>query len=177
MYNDDKKEKQTRARKEIKKIEKKYKNGYLIKLYLFRIIVILICCVGIFYIVNNIKWGNDKNQNNMLNTKDINYNVLLETYNRNGEKEDFEKYIVELEKKIAIYLITNTTVDNNSFENITKKVENILNSDNWNTLGINKNNYYKGSYILNVDGNLKFKFKVKNIEPNWAKDCNYIITN
>ena len=113
--------KQTKARKEINSIEAKYKNGYLVKLWAFRGIITVVICVVIFNIINSIKWISD------INTADISainartYSVeILEKYNEEGQKDKFEKYIVKLEKNIAIYILNNTTLDNNSFEKLVK---------------------------------------------------------
>ena len=173
-----KNKKQTKARKEIKNIEAKYKNGYLIKLWTFRGVIVVIACVIIINIVNSIKWIPDINKVDISAINPNTYsNEILEKYNQDSEKEKFEEYIVKLEENIAIYILNNTTVKDDSFKKLVDDAEKIINSNNWTKLNIKKDEYYNGKYFLDENGKLKFRFEIKEIEPNWAKDSKYVILN
>ena len=176
--NSVKKVKQSKARKQIKNMENKYKNGYLVKLWVLRITIILISLIVVFFIINSIKWIDDINKTDIssLNASKYSEEILL-NYNKEGQKEKFEKYITDLESSIAVYLINNTTASDNSFKNLVKEVEKDINSKDWSKFNLNKDEYYNGKYILDEQGNLKFKFAIKEIEPTWAKDSKYIILN
>ena len=173
--NDKINKKQTKARKQIKDMETKYKNGYLIKLWLFRGVITVIISIVIFNIINNIKWISDINTADISSINASTYSTeILEQYNKNGEKEKFEEYITKLEKSIAIYILNNTTIESDSFKKLVKRADKVINSNDWNELNIEKDTYYNGKYYLDENGKLKFKFEIKEIEPIWAKDSKYV---
>ena len=61
-----------------------------------------------------------------------------------------------------------------------KEIVKELKKDSWSGILNNKSTYYVGQYILDEKCNIKFKFKSKEIEPNWINDeevKKYIILN
>lgn len=179
MVNNNKKYNiKSKSRKELESIEKKYKSGYLYKLWAFRIALVLVVVIIGYNLINNVKWIDNINDSDISALNPSTYSdEIVELYNRDGEQEKFETYINELEQSIAIYLISNTTVDEGSFEDVTITAQNYVNSDDWSIFNLEKDEYYNGNYIVDENGNVKFTFAINSIEPNWASNSEYVVLN
>lgn len=101
-------------------------------------------------------------------------------YNRDGEEDKFLKEMNKIQTLIGTYLITNSTLNQNSFSDLVKKLNDEINNEYSSSLNLTKSIYYNGKYSIDEAGNLKFKFSNKKIEPNWINSDNlerYIIFN
>ncbi len=172
------KENITSARKKLNELDKKYRSGYPQKIFILKSIAFLVVIGLAIYLISNISFFDNNNTNGVASLNHDDYSEeILALYSRSGEQEKFEKYIDSLQSKVAIYMVENTTTDLNSFNNLAREVENILNSSSWEDLDVVKDDYYNGTYSIDENGNLKFKFASKSIEPEFAKISNYVILN
>ena len=131
-------------------------------------ILIVVVIVIIFFCVTNakveIKHTTDITK---LDTKKY-LNELAEIYSNKKDKflEDYEK----IQGGVGMYIISNTTLDDNSFSILYTDVNTILSSDDWGKIEVDKNTFWKGTWSINQDGILQFKFESKELEPNWIVD-------
>ncbi|MDF2865492.1 MAG: hypothetical protein K0R72_301 [Clostridia bacterium] len=105
---------------------------------------------------------------------------IVNLYNRDGQLDLFLAEMNRVQSLVGIYLISNSTLKENSFSNLIKDLNKEINNDNWLKLDSEKSKYYNGKYTIDDTGNLKFKFGNKNMEPNWINNDNisrYVILN
>lgn len=105
---------------------------------------------------------------------------ILQLYNREGESEAFLTEMNRVQTLIGTYLISNSTIDKNSFSDLIKSLNKEINKEIWVNLNSEKSKYYYGEYRIDSGGYVKFKFGSKEIEPNWINDeqiSKYIILN
>ena len=90
------------------------------------------------------------------------------------------KYCTEIQEKIGMYIINNSTLDDTSFENLISKLNENLADNNFSIIGMDNPTYWNGTWSVDNKGKLKFKFSNKKIEPDWISDAtvsNFVITN
>ncbi len=105
---------------------------------------------------------------------------IVNLYNRDGQLDLFLTEMNRVQSLVGIYLISNSTLKENSFSDLIKDLNKEINNDNWLKLDSEKSKYYNGKYTIDDTGNLKFKFGNKNMEPNWINNDNisrYVILN
>lgn len=105
---------------------------------------------------------------------------ILQLYNREGELEAFLTEMNRVQTLVGTYLISNSTLEENSFRELTKNLNKEINKEIWVKLNSEKSKYYYGDYTIDNSGYVKFKFNTKEIEPKWVNDdsvSKYIILN
>lgn len=105
---------------------------------------------------------------------------IVSLYNRDGEQDAFLKEMNRVQSLVGTYVISNSTLKEDSFSNLIKTLNKEINENSWTELKSEKSKYYNGKYTIDENGNLKFKFASKQIEPLWInnKDVSkYIILN
>ena len=125
------------------------------------IIIIIIVCIS-----------SGKKEDTSLSSMDASKNVkeLLSKYEASGMKEEFINDYNTIQSKVGIYIMNNVTTDNSSFNNIVSDLNNVLKSNDWSKLNLSKNDTWNGTWSLDKEGNLKFKFSLKKVEPSWVND-------
>ena len=159
---------ETSSRKKIIMAEKRSIIMHKIRKNIFLIVtVIIILSVVLIYTNSNKKIAIDEN----VNISNLNLNEysteIVNLYDRDGQLDKFETEMNRVQTLIGTYLISNSTLNENSFSNLVKTLNSEINKDKWAILNSEKSNYYNGEYIIDNNGNLKFKFGSKKIEPNW----------
>lgn len=105
---------------------------------------------------------------------------ILAMYNREGQVDLFKTEMDRIQSLIGNYLIENMTINQEDTKKLIKNVQKELSSKTWGEILSQKSTYYVGQYKVEENGNLKFKFASKSIEPSWVKDekvAKYIILN
>lgn len=105
---------------------------------------------------------------------------ILNLYNRDGQLELFEQEMDRIQSLVGTYVISNSTLKANSFNDLITKLNNEINDNTWVELSSQKSKYYLGKYSIDENGYVKFKFSTKKIEPKWINDKEiekYIILN
>lgn len=127
------------------------------------IIVIIIIIISV---------SNGNNTNASLSSIDAkkNVNELISKYEPIEMKEKFINDYKEIQSKVGIYLMNNVTTDSSSFNNIINDLNSVLKSNDWSKISLTKNETWNGTWSLDKDGNLKFKFSLKTIEPSWVNN-------
>lgn len=96
---------------------------------------------------------------------------ILDEYEQDGKKEEFLSDYNSLQSAVGIYMIDNSTLDENSFTSIVEAVNSKLKSGDFEELGSSKPKAWNGEWKVDSAGVLKFKFDAKSIEPSWAVDA------
>lgn len=105
---------------------------------------------------------------------------ILDLYNRDGQLEAFMQEMDRVQSLVGTYVISNSTLKSNSFDELISKLNNEINDDTWVELNSQKSKYYLGKYSIDDKGYVKFKFGSKKIEPEWINNSEierYIILN
>ena len=177
---DDKKRQQVKD----KQMQKKLKKIKITKMQTIAISIgVLIAIIFLVIVLINFSDGsNVKLTENNVSKVDISKKAseIVSMYNRDGEKELFIKEMSRIQNLVATYLISNMTTDETSKEGVIEEIKNELSSDNWNKILSEKSSYYRGTYLIDENGNVKFKFETEFIEPSWIKDedvSKYVVLN
>jgi hypothetical protein len=105
---------------------------------------------------------------------------IVNLYNRDNQLDKFLVEMNRVQTLVGTYIISNSTLKENSFSELIKTLNNEINSEKWVKLDSKKSNYYNGKYNIDNNGNVKFKFDSKKIEPSWINSENisrYITLN
>lgn len=146
---------------------KKYSVNYK-KLGLFVILVLLV-----FLLVYVIFFSKEKiNDNTDISNLDASkyQNELKTRYEGTDSKERFLKEYDVLQTSVATYLMDNMTTDENSFDELYEKINKDLEAGNYTEIESEKLTNWNGSWSIDENGVLKFKFASKDIEPSWVND-------
>lgn len=95
-------------------------------------------------------------------------------------KESFIQLKENIELKVANLMLDGTVIDDESMEEKIEDINNLLEKEKWDKLEITCNVEFAGTWRLDKNGMLKFKFDSKGIEPSWVEDTEikeYIIKN
>lgn len=150
------------------------KNFLKITILLFALLVILV------YTNSNKKISIDENTDISKLSSDKYSSEIVNLYNRDGQLDEFLIEMNRVQSLVGIYLISNSTLKENSFSELIKTLNKEINNDKWVDLNSEKSKYYNGKYTIDDSGNLKFKFASKEIEPDWISSdsiSRYIILN
>lgn len=136
------------------------------------IVVLIPVLISASIIVSNVKKNETFNDKMDISNIDISKNAknIKEQYQKQGEEDKFITEYNSVQKATGLYIMNNSTLDDNSFKSIITKLETILSSNDWKDLNIQKSNYWSGNWLIDDKGNVSFKFSQKSIEPNWIND-------
>ena len=132
------------------------------------ILVALIIIIGII-IATVINSGYNENNISSANAKKYS-NEILTKYETKEMKQEFIDNYIKIQNAVGMYIMNNTTTEEGSFDNIILKLRKALKSNNWEIINIEKPDLWNGEWQLDQDGNVKFKFSIKDIEPSWIND-------
>jgi|GEM_PF-1945909 len=171
----------TNSRKKIIMAEKRSIIANKLKKDILKIVALLfILLIVIIYINSNKKLNIDENSNiSKLDTNKYS-SEIINLYNRDSQLDKFSLEMDRVQTLIGTYVISNSTLKENSFSELIKTLNNEINNNKWVKLASQKSSYYSGKYSIDENGYLKFKFDSKKIEPNWInneKISRYIILN
>src|SRR5574344_252738 len=136
----------------------------------FIAVIVFIVAVIIVLIASNRKVEiNDATDISKLNVSKSSKEILKE-YNKDGMEEKFISDFDNLQNGISIYLISNSSTDSSTFENLVVEVNGILKTGNFEKLELTNPKTWNGTWSLDDSGKLKFKFENSSIEPSWVND-------
>ncbi len=171
----------------IEKKERKKQNSkkYKVSPRFFQILTFLIVVailISLYMIFSSLK--TDVVFDDSLNVKDVNVSKnsekLYELYSTDGNKDKFVQEYNNIQSAIGIYIMNNSTQEDDSFQNIIKKIKTYISKSEWDKLEVEEPVYFAGTYSIDDSGVLKFKFDSKKIEPTWINDqdvTNMVILN
>lgn len=133
------------------------------------VITFIICIILLCVLISNLA---DKDINDIEDLSSINaskhYAELLELYEKQGMLGIFLTDYNKVQNAVGLYIINNSTLEENSFDTIIKDVNKILSKSDWTKeLNVSKPLNWNGKWSTDNDGIVKFQFSNKNIEPSW----------
>lgn len=139
------------------------------------VIAVIICIVGL-----NSKVEIDENTNiSELNVEKYSEEIKAE-YEQEGKDSKFIEDWNKVQDKVGIYLIENYPTDGAMLPAYITGINETLKGEEWGNFGVEKPKMWNGTWTIDENGNLNFKFASKEIEPNWAStlsDQGYIVLN
>lgn len=128
-------------------------------------IIILICII-----ISNVL-SNKYDENNISNVNAKKYsNEIASKYESSEMKTLFITEHNKVQNAVGMYIMNNSTMEDDSFSKIISKLQKVLKSDDWSDINIDKPSMWNGEWQIDSDGNVKFKFSIKDIEPSWIND-------
>lgn len=163
--------KQFKDKTKNKKIAIKDKKKFCISIIAFLLLIVILIIISV-----NKKVVIDSSTN-IIELNEKKYSKQIKEYYDNEEvKNQFVNEYITLENQIWMYIYNNIN-DNNTIELLINEVNQILESDDWSILNIQKYTKWSGTYHMDSYSNtLLFKFKTKDIEPSWIlnEEINYM---
>ena len=159
----------------MKEKKKKIKIGKLVikdmKRFCISIAIFLLAILVICILISNI---GKKDVGSISDLSSINADKnsveLLSKYEESGMKEVFVSDYQSIQNYVGMYIMNNSTTDENSFKNIVSDLNKKLNKEKWEESLGEKPITWNGTWSVNDEGVVKFKFATKKIEPNWLKN-------
>lgn len=142
-------------------------------------LLLVLIVIAIFTSINQ-KINVDENSDIAALNADKYSKEIVNLYNRDQQLNEFYTEMNRVQTLVGTYLISNCTLNDNSFSGLVKNLNKEINNDIWPSLNSEKSKYYNGKYSIDENGNLKFKFSSKKIEPTWIHDesiARYVIFN
>ena len=157
----------------MKEVNTNKKSGLKIKnkkrFFTFITVLLLIIIVCIIAICNRKIKIDESTDMSALNAKKYE-TELLEKYQGEDAKERFVQDIYNIQEKVGMYILENSTLDENSFSNIIDTLNKEFASNNFEIIEMEKPTFWNGTWNVDIDGNITFKFADKSIEPSWIND-------
>lgn len=156
-----------------KKVGQKGKKKLVIKdMYKFVTFaaVSLILIVGIIVIIIvNAKVKIDENTKiSTLNANKYHEEIKAE-YEKEGKDEVFLTDWNKVQDVVGRYFIENYPSEKEQAQNLVNEINNILQSQNWEKINSNPPTMWNGTWEVDENGNVSFKFANKEIEPSWVE--------
>ncbi|MEG1705030.1 MAG: hypothetical protein RR290_00450 [Clostridia bacterium] len=126
------------------------KNSIFNKKYV-RIATIFLAVLILIILITNMNKKIEINKDTNISKLDSSKYIteIISLYNRDGEETKFLTEMNRVQTLIGTYLINNSTLKENSFSDLVKKLNNEINNDKWNSLNSFKSVYYNGKYSIN----------------------------
>ena len=138
----------------------------------FVFVTILVITISVIIIVVSLNKKVEINEATDISKINANkhYKEIVAVYNANGTKEKFLKEYNNIQNQIILYIINNSTNEQNSFSNLVNEVNNKLANDDFESFEVETPTFWNGTWSVDEKAKLKFKFQNKKIEPNWIND-------
>ncbi len=153
-----------------KENKKKKKYRVNVKKFVIAIFIILVI-ITILICVCSKKKISDSTNVSKLNSSKYSKQILQE-YEKDGMLDKFIEDYENIQTSIGMYILNNSTMDSDSFTNISNSLNKELKSDTWKSIELNRPTTWNGEWKIDDEGKLKFKFDTKEIEPSWVKNEN-----
>ncbi|MEG0873299.1 MAG: hypothetical protein RSE00_05270 [Clostridia bacterium] len=171
-------------KKQIKSKQEKSSRKYSVnipKFCLFIGIILFIIAIVIvtIFFVNKKEKVDSGTDISKLNAKKYTTELLNE-YNKDGMKEKFLTDYDAIQTSIGMYILNNSTLEKDSFSKLSENINTELVTNDWSKVGAYRPQEWNGNWSVDNTGALKFRFALKEIEPNWSLDkdfTNKIILN
>lgn len=143
--------------------------------------VSLIFIVGIIVIIIvNAKVKIDSDTNLSALNANKYKNELKEEYEKEGRDSEFFQDFGKVQDGVGRYFIENYPNEKEQANELVKQINEILASDDWSKIETSRPTVWNGTWGVDENGNVQFKFASKEIEPDWASslsDSEYIKLN
>ncbi len=166
-----KKAKNSKTKKEVKnkskaKIQIKDKRKFAIGIAL---IIAIIVIVILLIVLNKKADISNVSDFSTLNTSKYSDELLAKYQTEESKNKFLEDYDL-VQGAVGVYIITNSTTDEDSFTKLLNQLTDILKKEEFSKLSIDKPSFWNGEWQIDDQGIVKFKFGSKNITPSWVND-------
>lgn len=154
-------------------------NKGVLGLVLFFVVVIIACIFAISnsYVKNRPYTPNASVKGNVSENDSM---KVRESYNKEKMKEKFLEDANDIEQNISKKILDGSVVNDDTLNAEVTRINGILLTGDWTYINCEYKKYWMGTWSLDKNVSLKFKFKNKLIEPNWINDqdiSKYIVKN
>ena len=95
-----------------------------------------------------------------------------QSYDTSEMKDEFVQTFEEISAVLSSKLLDGTITDEQALRESIKNINKTLSSNDWSALNLNRPVKWIGTWYLNDNGFLKFKFSSKAFEPSWVnQEC------
>jgi len=101
-------------------------------------------------------------------------------YDTKEMKEEFLTISQKLSNTVYSKLLDGTVTDESTLKSFVNRYNRILVTEDWESIGVDYPSEWIGTWYLDNNGFVKFKFAAKIIEPTWVQDedvKDYIVAN
>lgn len=98
------------------------------------------------------------------------YKEILKEYEKEESKQKFLEDYNNIQDKVALYIINNSTMDEASFSNLILQINEFLSVNDFEKIELDVPTFWNGSWNVDNRGKVKFRFDNKKIEPSWIED-------
>lgn len=143
------------------------------KRFCITIAVIAVLIVAIILVITNIfnKKVDIDDSTDISKLKVSKYHKeILDIYNQDKMMEKFLSDYDEVQSKVTIYILNNSTLDKDSFKNIIKDLNKIFSKEDYKKIELEIPTTWNGKWSIDDNGMVHFKFANKSIEPTWVDD-------
>jgi len=101
-------------------------------------------------------------------------------YDTKEMKEEFLTISQKLSNTVYSKLLDGTVTDESTLKSFVNRYNRILVTEDWESIGVDYPSEWIGTWYLDNNGFVKFKFAAKIIEPTWVQDQDvkdYIVAN
>ena len=95
---------------------------------------------------------------------------LLAKYQTVESKNKFLEDYDKIQGAIGVYIIDNSTMEEDSFTKLIKNIKQMLEKEDFSKLSIEKPDFWNGKWQIDDQGIVQFKFGSKDITPKWIND-------
>lgn len=137
------------------------------------VIISTFVCINVF---SNNKYSLEDNEN----YSEENALMVKQLYDTSDMEEEFVKTYEEISSVLSSKLLDGSITDEQSLLGEIKYINAVLLSNDWNSLNVVKPVKWLGTWYLDSNGFLKFRFSNKSIEPSWINNksvSEYIVLN
>lgn len=144
----------------------------------FSIIVITCICVICSSYVKNKPYTPDATNNSLISSNNL--LKIKESYEQNKVKEKFIDTFKKLEQNISKKILDGNVINDETLNREIIKINEVLHTEDWSYINSDFDKYWMGSWSIDKNVRLSFKFKLKDIEPDWIDSedvVDYIVKN
>lgn len=151
-----------------------------------KFVIMLLVLVGVIVVLSNIVINSSKriqidqttelNKLNPQKYKEQIYNI----YQQDAMMQTFLDDYNNIQEKVTLYILNNSTLEEESFPNIIKEIKKDFSKSNFKKFDLDIPNTWNGKWSIDDEGIVKFKFSISQIEPSWITNSlvsEYIILN
>lgn len=138
------------------------------------LIISIIVCINAFSknVIYTLNVDNEYSEESALKAKQL--------YDTSEMKDEFVQTFEEISAVLSSKLLDGTITDEQALRGSIKNINKTLSSNDWSALNLNRPVKWIGTWYLNDNGFLKFKFSSKAFEPSWVNQervSEYIVLN
>ena len=140
-------------------------------IYIFAVILIAIVSIAISVVVMMYNKNKPIVPDKYIEVSSSHDMLKIKTaYEAKGKKEDFLALSKAIELAVVNKLLDGSVTNDSELSQAIKKINGVLESNDWSYLGLEVSTYWMGKWELDSKGLVTFTFQNGAMKPNWAQD-------